>query len=48
VVFAALSVNDTLACRKPAAFALNATLTVQLRPAASVAGAIGQPCDVIT
>src|SRR6201989_1184623 len=48
VVLAALSVKDTLACRRPAACALKATLTVPGRPAASGAGAIGEPCGLIT
>src|SRR5919199_5336028 len=48
VVLAALSVKDRLAWRRPAAWALKATPTVQVRPAASVAGAIGQPCEVKT
>src|SRR3954453_1605351 len=43
VVLAALSVKDTLACRRPAACALKATLTVQVRPAPRVARSMGAP-----
>src|SRR3954447_10529136 len=36
VVFAALSVNDRFACRRPAAFALKATPTWHVLPASTV------------